>query len=189
MKKLFLLLFFVITTILSTQAQDKKFTIGLGGGASFVGQKVGDVKLKGTGFNYLFNFYYNVNSQISVGAEWAGAGAILKPEEDMGLSFTATGISATSLKGKYHFGESKVRPHVGLGIGYYSVLPGGIEGFDDVASKSTIGFAPEAGLNLGFFQLAAVYHIIPSLDFGGEEKVNYSNFEVRAIFNINFVSR
>ncbi|KXX67425.1 outer membrane beta-barrel protein [Flammeovirga sp. SJP92] len=193
MKKSILVLLLALASIVSANAQDKKFTIGLGAGVSFMGQKgtFGDLesKTKGTGFNFLGNFYYNINPKISVGVEFASAAAILKEEGEDSNGLDATGIGNYSLKGKYHFGENKVRPHVGLGIGMYNIVPA-TQGFD---SKSAFGVSPEVGLNLGFFQLAAVYHLISNVNYdtglGEDLKVSTSNFEVRGIFNINFGSR
>ncbi|NME67735.1 outer membrane beta-barrel protein [Flammeovirga aprica] len=190
MKKSILVLLLALASIVSANAQDKKFTIGIGAGASFMSAKTTflgqETKSNGTGFNFLGNFYYNINPKISVGVEFASAAAILKSDGDSDNT-EATGIGNYSLKGKYHFGENKVRPHVGLGLGMYNVIP--VSAFD---TKSTFGLAPEVGMNLGFFQLAAVYHIIPAVKYGeGESELKFapSNFEIRAIFNINFASR
>ncbi|MBB6460027.1 outer membrane beta-barrel protein [Flammeovirga kamogawensis] len=172
-------------------AQDKKFSIGFGLGGSFASSKFEDVKQKGAGVNGFLNFYYNVNSKLSLGLEYNGATIVIKPEDDMGINFEATGLSSFSAKGLYHFSENKVRPYAGIGLGLYNVSPGKIgsgENFIEFEKASSFGFAPEVGLKLGWFQIAALYHMIPSVSFSDDYNPSYNNFEIRIAANIGLVS-
>ena len=156
------------------QPNSKRLTIGLGVG--YGNGRTLSTNEAGLTVSTLINFYYNINSRWSAGLEYQTIGGIDHI------------ISHRSVKGKYFLGDSRQRVHVGLGIGIYKI---------DNLNYSEVGFSPEVGLNLGFFQIAANYHVLPSekveaMDSNGnispdQVSIVPSVFEVKFTANINFL--
>ncbi|NME69418.1 outer membrane beta-barrel protein [Flammeovirga aprica] len=200
MKKLtFILLLSIIS--LTSFAQDKLISVGFGGGISGMYAKKNQTDYSGVGGNFFLNAYYNITPKLSIGAEYEGTIGVLAPSKIDSKNFEATAMRNISGKVLYHFGESSIRPFVGLGVGKYTIVPGKFNAADpnpefDVANlpeASSIGFSPEVGVDLGWFQLAALYHIVPNLEFKNTEIGNvsaeYNSLEFRAAINLGFIER
>ncbi|OHX65270.1 hypothetical protein NH26_02370 [Flammeovirga pacifica] len=185
---------------ITTYAQDKLFTIGFGGGISNVSEKGTDLDMYGLGGNYHALALFNITPKLSIGAEYSGTYAVLAPESLDKSNFEATKFKHFSGKVLYNFGESRLRPYIGFGVGSYSVTPGkmNIEDSNNPVvltfnKSTTVGYAPEFGVNFGWFSLAAIYHIVPDVEvYNADYKavnVNYNSLEFRTTFNINFAQR
>jgi len=138
------------------------------------------------GIGFYFEPKYNVSDNIAVGLkmEWAVMGSADKD----GQSYDVSALGTYQLTGDYYFGDSKVRPFVGLGTGIYSIgsveqkvniSAGGstvnIDGNYDYGSK--FGFAPRAGVLLGHFRLGLEYNIITGIESAMESR-NYLSFKL-----------
>ncbi|KXX68717.1 hypothetical protein AVL50_18770 [Flammeovirga sp. SJP92] len=181
------------------QAQDENITIGIGTGATIFNGRIDNYGINGAGLSFNINFYYHHTSNLAFGFERNGNIAIQILQEHRNSNFDVSILSTVvdyTLKVKYFIGESKVRPHLALGLGYYrtkSVL----RSDDDMGSSieipleryEAIGLSPELGMNFGFFQLSFISDIIPSTVFGHEGNSIFINFLVRATFNINTQSK
>lgn len=89
------------------------------------------------------------------------------------VSQGARAVTAILAKADYYLTTSWARPFVGLGAGYYrigagsqsmSATGGTAAVVQSAGSFSGFGVAPQLGLNLGGFRLAATYHAL----FGGD---------------------
>ncbi|NLR92747.1 MULTISPECIES: outer membrane beta-barrel protein [Flammeovirga] len=196
MKKLSIILLLSLFSLTSF-AQDKLLNLGFGGGVSSVSAKEGDLSMNGIGGNYHINLFYNITPKLSVGAEYGGTVSVLAPKDMSSSDFEATSFSNISGKVLYHFGESKVRPYVGFGLGSYKVAPGKFDpknpqGFDfgnqDIETTTTIGYAPEIGVDFGWFGLAAIYRIVPDVKVY-DTMATYNSLEFRTTFNLGFIER
>lgn len=174
-------LFFVavlaVTTAFSQSQNYKPFKVDAG---LLYAIPSGDGVKSGIGF-YL-EPKYNLTDNIAAGLkmEWALMGA----SDELGSDVSISGIGSYQLTGDYYFGDKKVRPFAGLGIGIYTL--GSIE-FDaadenfemdgniDLGSK--FGFAPRVGLLMGHFRLGLEYNVITGMESGMESK-NYLSFKV-----------
>ncbi|MBB3698882.1 porin family protein [Flammeovirga yaeyamensis] len=199
MKKLAIILFLSFLGI-TTYAQDKLVTVGFGGGISNVSEKGSGLDMNGLGGNYHVMALFNITPKLSVGAEYGGSYAVLAPENLDKANFEATKFKHFSGKVLYHFSESRIRPYLGFGVGSYSVTPGkmNIQNSDNPIvltfnKSTTVGYAPEFGVDFGWFSLAAIYHIVPDVKVYNNEyekvNVNYNSLEFRTTFNINFAQR
>ncbi len=171
MKKVLLLVAVLVAGMASVNAQSdnyKAFKVDVGG---LYAIPSGDGAKAGVGF--YIEPKYNMTDNIALGLkmEWAMMGS----EDVMGQSVDVSALGTYQVTGDYYFGDSKVRPFVGLGAGIYSlgtVEVGGVELDGDSGSK--FGFAPRAGLLLGHFRLGLEYNVITGLD----ESNNYLSFKV-----------
>ncbi|WP_044203905.1 hypothetical protein [Flammeovirga sp. OC4] len=196
---LFIIIFLCINNFLL--AQNEKFTFGIGTGLEVYTGKIDDISIGGVGISLNINFYYNHTSHWSFGFERNGSMSMQflarKHEDDylVYLPFDAIVLSNVvdyTLKAKYYIGKSKVRPHIGLGIGYYRTKSA-LRSDDDMGPSievplkryEAIGFSPELGVNFGLFQLAFISDIIPGTVIDHNDESYLFNLSVRAIFNID----
>lgn len=123
---------------------------------------------------------YNVTDHLAAGLRLDGAGFVTQSVKvgaggtGANVSQSARAMTAFLAKADYYLTDSTVRPFVGCGLGLYrigagsqSVSSGGAGGPTVVQTASSFrgfGFAPQAGLNLGGFRLAATYHVITGGD-------------------------
>jgi outer membrane protein W len=122
---------------------------------------------------------FNVTDHFSAGLRLEGAGFVTQDVKvssgstSANVSQGARGVAAFLAKADYYFTDSTVRPFVGVGLGLYRIGAGsqsvssGTGGATVVQTASSFrgfGFAPQAGLNLGGFRLAATYHVITGGD-------------------------
>jgi len=184
MKKLLLFVAIMVLGVASASAQSenyKAFKVDVGTLYAVPGGD--DIK---AGIGFYFEPKYNVSDNIAVGLkmEWAVMGSADKD----GQSYDVSALGTYQLTGDYYFGDSKVRPFVGLGTGIYSIgsveqkvniSAGGstvnIDGNYDYGSK--FGFAPRAGVLLGHFRLGLEYNIITGIESAMESR-NYLSFKL-----------
>ncbi|HEY6002919.1 MAG TPA: outer membrane beta-barrel protein [Anaeromyxobacter sp.] len=122
---------------------------------------------------------FNVTDHFSAGLRLEGAGFVTQDVNvssggtTTNVSQGARAVAAFLAKADYYLTDSTVRPFVGVGLGLYRIGAGsqsvssGAAGATVVQTASSFrgfGFAPQAGLNLGGFRLAATYHIITGGD-------------------------
>jgi outer membrane protein W len=122
---------------------------------------------------------FNVTDHLSAGLRLEGAGFVTQDVKvssggtSANVSQGARGVAAFLAKADYYLTDSTVRPFVGVGLGLYRIGAGsqsvssGAGGATVVQTASSFrgfGFAPQAGLNLGGFRLAATYHVITGGD-------------------------
>jgi outer membrane protein X len=123
---------------------------------------------------------YNFTDQLSAGLRLeASAFVVQDVKVGSGTGSTnvqqgARAVTAIAAKGDYYLTTSSVRPFVGLGLGYYRIGAGS----QSVSTSGTgtasvvqtagsyrgFGVAPQLGLNLGGFRLAATYHLLTGGD-------------------------
>ena len=179
MKKVLLLVAVLVAGIVSANAQSenyKAFKVDLGllyaipGGDGITG-----------GIGYYLEPKYNLTDNIALGLKLEGA--VMGADDISGASASITALGSYQLTGDYYFGDSKVRPFLGLGTGIYSM--GSID-YDfslDADSNmsldygSKFGFAPRAGLLLGHFRVAMEYNVITGIEDPLPSR-NYLSFKV-----------
>lgn len=162
--KILLLSAAMLCVVFTTSAQEKHATIGIGfGGASVNSKSSNDNKSSGFGFNFYLNGMYNVNENISAGLEYNTSLAVVTDIDLASLDVSVTKLTGILAKGRYKFGSGNAKPFAGLMAGLYLIKPGEITisgssiGFV-FEGKTTFGFAPEIGVELGSFQFATSYH-------------------------------
>ncbi|MCT4586195.1 MAG: outer membrane beta-barrel protein [Carboxylicivirga sp.] len=186
MKKVLLLVAVLVAGMASANAQSenyKAFKVDLGLLYAVPG---GDGAKGGAGL--YIEPKYNVTDNIALGLkmEWAAmtAGQI-KTDAQGALttsSFDATTLGTYQLTGDYYFGDSKVRPFAGLGLGLYAM---GTANWDVTQNSEALaaefgtkfGFSPRAGLLLGHFRLGLEYNIITGIEDPLPSR-NYLSFKV-----------
>ncbi len=166
MKKSVLLVAILLGAVITSNAQANKFSLGLGFGGSSASSKSDGTSESGFGFNGYLNGMYNISGNLSVGLEYNSNFAVIANNDVVDLDFSATKINGILAKGKYAFGDGGVNPYFGVMAGLYTIAPGsitstGLTGVGIVFEKKTsFGFAPEVGIELGAFQLATSYHFV-----------------------------
>jgi hypothetical protein len=187
-QKITLPLVLLLFVIFSSKAQDKKASIGFGfGGASVSSSPAEGDKNSGFGLNFYLNGMYNINSNISAGLEYNSNLAVVGSLS--GAEIKATRIKGILAKGKYLFSEGKTRPYLGGMLGMYSLQPGSVTlggtGIGVVFEKKrSFGFAPEAGVQLGSFQISTSYHIIGKYSSDFVDIMEGSTTTVETNYNI-----
>lgn len=143
----------------------------------FVGYAPADANAYG--FGVAIEPKFNVTDQLAAGLRLEGSGFVTQ-EVRVGaatnqakVSQGARAVTAVSAKGDYYLTTSWARPFVGLGLGFYrigaasqsvSTEAGSASVVQSAAAFKGFGAAPQVGLNLGSFRVAATYHAI----FGGD---------------------
>lgn len=122
---------------------------------------------------------FNATDHLSVGLRLEGAGFVTQEVKvssggtSSNVSQGARGVAAFLAKADYYLTESTVRPFLGVAAGFYRIGAGsqsvssGTSGATVVQTASSFrgfGFAPQVGVNLGGFRLAATYHVITGGD-------------------------
>jgi outer membrane protein W len=95
--------------------------------------------------------------------------------------------SSYTINGQYYFNDKYIRPFVGGGLGIFKMANVRYEDGSEVVTspgQNHFGFYPRIGLEIGHFNMAVDYNVIPnsSLVAGAEMKNSYLG--VRAGFNI-----
>ncbi|TAJ11591.1 hypothetical protein DMA11_16170 [Marinilabiliaceae bacterium JC017] len=181
MKKVLLLVAVLVAGITSSFAQSsnyRAFKVDLGGAYAIPS---GDGIKAGVGF-YL-EPKYNVTDNLALGLkmEWAAMGA----EDVQGMSVSVSTLGTYQLTGDYYFGDSFVRPFVGIGTGIYSLGTVEVEAENAVTGDEVMnmdygtkfGFAPRAGILIGHFRVGVEYNVITGIDSELESK-NYLSFKL-----------
>ncbi|MBS2210350.1 outer membrane beta-barrel protein [Carboxylicivirga mesophila] len=189
MKKVLLLVAVLVAGIASANAQSenyKAFKVDVGTLYAIPGAEE-----MASGLGFYIEPKYNMTDNLALGLkmEWAIMGAA--DEYDVDISALGT----YQLTGDYYFGDSKVRPFVGLGAGIYAMgsvtasntqmsiggvtVDAGDLMVDEVMPEfgTKFGFAPRAGLLLGHFRLGLEYNIITGIDDVLPSR-NYLSFKV-----------
>jgi outer membrane protein W len=123
---------------------------------------------------------YNFTDHLSAGLRLEASGFVTQDVKvgsgtgSTNVSQGARAVTALLAKADYYLTTSAVRPFVGLGLGYYrigagsqsvSASGGGTASVVQTAGAfSGFGVAPQLGLNLGGFRLAATYHALAGGD-------------------------
>jgi hypothetical protein len=122
---------------------------------------------------------YNVTDHLAAGLRLEGAGFVTQDVKVASSSQTANvsqggrAVTALLAKADYYLTTSSVRPFVGVGFGFYRIGAGsqsvsssgsGAAVVQTASSFSGFGVAPQVGLNLGGFRLAATYHVLTGGD-------------------------
>ncbi|MBD0402241.1 outer membrane beta-barrel protein [Flammeovirga sp. EKP202] len=180
-------------------SQDKLISIGLGTGIYSLDGKINNLKVSGLGPNLNINVYYNYTLNWSFGFEGnLNATTLEYPFPKKGTdyeSFLAYTLDF-NIKIRYYLGTTRVRPHLGIGIGYYRSQFSFITfSYDDESIEvpfstiNSVNFSPEVGVNFGFFQLVFKTDIVPNIFSSEEGSYLFTNYTIRANININFVKR
>ena len=113
---------------------------------------------------------FNVTDHFSAGLRLEGAGFVTQNVTvssggtSASVSQGARGVGTVLAKADYYLTSSSVRPFLAVGLGFYRIgagsqsLSSGTTGATVVQTASSFsgfGFAPQVGLNLGGFRLAA----------------------------------
>ena len=186
MKK-FLLVLALFACTYATQAQ-----IRIGGDFGFA-TATGDFGADGSlGIGFAGHAAWAFTPKISAGIE-VDRSAIVTVSSGDGVDIDATGLSGYLAKGYYHFLDKKFSPYFGLGMGLYNVefptvtITDGngnttvIEG----ENKVNFGFAPELGLQMGWFTLGAKYSLAGKLPGGSDINANYLRFYLGFRFGVD----
>ncbi len=118
------------------------------------------------GFNFSLEPKFNITDQIAAGlkVEFAFLGLATSGSETL---LAAT--QGTQLTGEYYFGESTVRPYVGLGLGvfknYIFYSDSDTDESEVYTGDSQFGFSPRAGLQIGHFRLGAEYNLVKDANY------------------------
>ncbi len=108
---------------------------------------------------------YNITDKIAVGLKAEGAVLASITDKTSNDGYISL-VNSYSLTGEYYFGDSRVRPFAGLGIGTYTLTVYDTDDFEQLAKgKSNIGFAPRAGLQIGHFRLVGEYNLVKDSDY------------------------
>jgi outer membrane protein X len=131
---------------------------------------------------------YNVNDQLALGLRIEAVGMA---SENVYTSTGFTSLSARAVvaflaKADVYLTTTTVRPFLGFGAGLYT-MGSATTSVSGVGSEAFRGFgiAPQVGLNLGHFRIAATYNVVT----GGQQTIvttgttttlakNYFSFEI-----------
>ena len=187
MKKLSLLSLLVLCAGLVASAQEyKPFKVGVGlGYAITTGEGAqGGVLL------YL-EPAYRVSDPLLVGIRLESAIVTRGFSEDVSsVSIDVAGIGSYTVFGQYYFSNNTFRPFVGAGLGLYSLAAvsvdaGAFGSGTAVEAGTKFGFYPRVGFDLGHFNLAVDFNLIPASEtIGGLAEVKNSYLGFRAGFSI-----
>jgi hypothetical protein len=118
-----------------------------------------------TGIGFYVEPRYGINEKLSVGLklenDFLGSGNVEINYVSVNVSYTR--IFSIMMTGDYYFSTENVRPFIGLGLGmfkkYISGVSTSVVGVDiGTTSKTSFGFEPRVGLNIGHFRIAALYN-------------------------------
>jgi hypothetical protein len=196
MKKILLSLIVLLFIAFSSNAQEKKMSIGLGFGGGYVTSKQADgEKNSGFGMDFYVNYLYNINYNISVGVEYNYLGGFLGSVNSTGQTSDAIEVFDMNkfvAKGVYTFGKDRrnnkgPRFFAGLDLGMYGIKPQLKFTLDNedielaLDRKFTFGITPEIGVIFGVFLLSLSY------DLPGKYKNNDIETKYTAImFNLGW---
>jgi hypothetical protein len=178
MKKLETMCALLLVTASFSVAQDfKPFKIGLGlGYAVPIGGERGGLFYLEPG--------YRVSNTFLVGLRLESAmisrGITVNGDDVVGEA--ASNVSY-SLNGQFYFNENRVRPFVGLGLGFFDLAEVEYNTGTEVETSDAVtqfGFYPRIGLDAGHLNLTLDYNIVPvtDLDNGGEIRNSYLGLRV-----------
>jgi outer membrane protein X len=125
------------------------------------------------GFGVAVEPKYNVTDNLAAGLRFEGSAFVTQKVQvgpagssQASVSQGARAVGGISAKGDWYFTTGSVRPFVGLGLGWYKIGegsqsvntgPGSAAVVQSAGAYSGLGVAPQLGINLGGFRLAATY--------------------------------
>jgi outer membrane protein W len=149
-----------LLTVKFTNAQTyKRFKVDVTTGYANPTGQVGDIS---GGLNFSIEPKYNITDQIAVGIKREAA--LLIAGSSNGGDGKIALLQSTSLTGEYYYGEGKVRPFGGIGLGFYAGTTFDSDG-NSSTGESVFGFAPRAGLQFSHFRLGVEYNIIKDSNY------------------------
>ena len=162
MKKVLLLIAFVVVGLSANAQEYKAFKVGLGLGYAIPSDGGGGIAV------YL-EPGYRISDQILLNLRIESA-AMAKVVGDQEASVSASG--SYTLNGQYYFNNNDFRPFVGLGAGLFNnasvSVSVDVNGVGTVAAdfdpSASIGFYPRLGFDYGHFNFIFDYNIIPATD-------------------------
>jgi hypothetical protein len=171
MKKVYILLLFVLATGVVANAQEfKKFKVGIGAGYAMASGEGAS-----GGVLWYLEPAYRIKDELSVGLRIEGAIITRGLSESTDLSIDVAGISSYTVNGQYYFSNNSFRPFVGVGLGMFSLAAVKVDGFGEAAASETkFGFYPRVGFDLGHFNVSIDYNIIPASEIEGSD-VEFKN--------------
>jgi hypothetical protein len=162
MKKCTTLIIILLLTVATTTAQEfRRFKVGVGVGYA------------GENFNNLGGLFfmepaYRITNLLLVGvrAETSFLSETFSATSE-GVTRQSTTVTSFTLNTQYYFSEYYARPFIGIGAGVFS--HSGIEYhagevLRTTPYRSSIGFYPRVGVDIGHLTLTVDYNIIPSSD-------------------------
>jgi outer membrane protein W len=137
----------------------KRFKVDITTGYANPTGQTGDIK---GGLNFSIEPKYNVTDQIAIG---------IKREAALLVAGSANGgdgkialLQSTSLTAEYYYGEGKVRPFGGVGLGFYAGTVFDSQG-NSKTGESVFGFAPRVGLQFSHFRLGVEYNLVKDSNY------------------------
>lgn len=163
MKKCLPLLSIAMLLCLASYGQDyKKFKVGIG-----LGYALSSGEGSQGGVLITIEPAYRLSDNLSLGlrlesaALTRGYSGTLAP----GTTLSVAAIGSATMNGQYYFSSNKFRPFVGAGFGMYQLADvtatssGSTVG--TVLGESVMGFYPRIGFDMGHFNMALDYNILP----------------------------
>lgn len=183
MKKIYLLLLFVVATGVVANAQEfKKFKVGLGIGYASAGGE----GAKGGILAYL-EPAYRINDALLLGLRVESALVTRGYSESVtSVAFEVAAIGSYTINGQYYFSNNSFRPFAGLGLGIFSLAAIKVDGSGAAAAEaeSKFGFYPRVGFDYGHFNMSLDYNIIPKTEVSGGGDFKNSYLGIRLGFSI-----
>lgn len=182
MKKLMLVGLVLLVSATVIQAQEfKPFRVGVGLGFAVPNRG------EGGGLLYLEPAYRPSNNTL-VGFRLESAIMSKEISTDNGdVRGNARANSSYTVNGQYYFNDNYIRPFVGAGLGIFKMANVRYDDGDEVVTSpgaTHFGFYPRVGLEIGHFNMAVDYNIIPNSDLVRGAEMKNSYLGVRAGFNI-----
>lgn len=185
MKKLLILGISLLVILIQSYGQDfKPFKVGVGLGYAVPGAG------KGAGGGALFYVEpaYRATEEVLVGLrlESAVIARGVQGVNDNDVKGDASSNVSYTLNGQYYFNDHYARPFVGLGFGLFSMAAvkfnsaAGDPDAEDVRAQTRFGFYPRVGVDVGHFNLAVDYNMIPKTDLPNGVSIKNSYLGIRA---------
>ena len=103
------------------------------------------------------------------------------------INSSSTSTRSYSLNVQYYFNENRVRPFIGVGLGFFDMAAAtyntGSE-VQTVGAESKFGLYPRVGVDIGHLNLTLDYNIVPSTNVPGGGEVMNSYLGIRVGLSI-----
>jgi hypothetical protein len=162
----------------------KQFKVGLGMG--YAVPLAGDGA--GAGLLAYLEPAYRATDHVLVGLrlEWAFIVRGVLSVKDRDVSGDVSSVGSYTLNSVYYFNNNEFRPFVGAGVGFFRLSDIRFDVITNdprirtIGTETRFGFYPRVGVDIGHFNAAIDYNIIPPTDVpdGGEVKNNYLGLRV-----------
>ena len=140
----------------------KKFKVGLG-----LGYAISSGAGSAGGVLITVEPAYRLSDNLSIGLRLESAALTRGYSGTLasGTTLSVAGIGSYTLNGQYYFSANKFRPFVGAGFGMYQLADvtaaSGGSTVGTVLGETVVGFYPRIGFDLGHFNMALDYNILP----------------------------